>query len=216
MKGLLIKDMRLLLNQKMTVLVILLLGIFMATNGGDASFSLGYMMMISIMLVVVTISYDSMENGMAYLFTLPVKRKQYVVEKYILAIFTELLAAGYAVLIQLGSILFGQQADWKGFLIVGALMMAVCMLLLAVYIPVYIKFGPEKSFIAIFIVFGAVALAAYLVSKIKGLQTALEKLIEVLDKMSAAQLIGTGVGIWALLMAGSVLISMRIVEKKEF
>ena len=46
MKGLLIKDMRILLRQKMTLLIIVLLGVFMSMNGGNAGFSLGYMMVV--------------------------------------------------------------------------------------------------------------------------------------------------------------------------
>ena len=216
MKGLLIKDMHLLLHQKMTVFVIVLLGIFTAVTGGNASFSLGYMMMVSAMLVVITISYDYMEKGMAFLLALPVSRKQYVLEKYVLAVLVELIVVGFAVFIQIGSCLFGQQVSWDEFLVTGAVMLVVSMLFLAGYIMVYIKWGPEKSNVAFFIVVGVVALAAYLGSRVGALQKVLEKLIVVLSGMSMAQLVGTGILLWAVFMAGAVVISMRIMEKKEF
>ena len=216
MKGLLIKDMRILMRQKMTFLIIVLLGIFMSMNGGDASFSLGYMMVVSAMLIVTTISYDYFENGMSFMFTLPVSRKSYVVEKYVLALLVELVMAGFSVLIQVGSILLGNPADWMVLLITGIGCFVAAMLLLAIYIPVYIKCGPEKSRIAIFIVVGIVAGASFLVAKVKVVQNLLEQLIEALSKLSATQITVIGVAAFVLIMLASVGISMRMLEKKEF
>lgn len=216
MKGLLIKDMRILMRQKMTFLIIVLLGIFMSMNGGDASFSLGYMMVVSAMLVVTTISYDYFENGMSFMFTLPISRKSYVVEKYVLALLVELVMAGFSVLIQVGSILLGNPADWMVLLITGVGCFVAAMLLLAVYIPVYIKCGPEKSRIVIFIVVGIVAVGTYLVAKVEAVQKLLEQLIEALSKMSAMQITVIGVAIFVLVMLASVGISIRMLEKKEF
>ena len=216
MKGLLIKDMRILMRQKMTFLIIVLLGIFMSMNGGDASFSLGYMMVVSAMLVVTTISYDYFENGMSFMFTLPISRKSYVVEKYMLALLVELVMAGFSILIQVGSILLGNPADWMVLLITGVGCFVAAMLLLAVYIPVYIKCGPEKSRIVIFIVVGIVAVGTYLVAKVEAVQKLLEQLIEALTKMSATQITVIGVAIFVLVMLASVGISIRMLEKKEF
>ena len=216
MRGLLIKDMRILMRQKMTFLIIVLLGIFMSMNGGDASFSLGYMMVVSAMSVVTTISYDYFENGMSFMFTLPISRKSYVVEKYVLALLVELVMAGFSVLIQVGSILLGNPADWMVLLITGVGCFVAAMLLLAVYIPVYIKCGPEKSRIVIFIVVGIVAVGTYLVAKVEAVQKLLEQLIETLSKLSAMQITVIGVAIFVLVMLASVGISTRMLEKKEF
>ncbi len=216
MKGLLIKDMRILMRQKMTFLIIVLLGIFMSMNGGDASFSLGYMMVVSAMLVVTTISYDYFENGMSFMFTLPISRKSYVVEKYVLALLVELVMAGFSVLIQVGSILLGNPADWMVLLITGVGCFVAAMLLLAIYIPIYIKCGPEKSRIAMFIVVGIVAVGTYLGAKVEALQGIPERLIGALSKMSTVQITAVGVGIFVLAMLASVGISIGIMEKKEF
>ena len=188
----------------------------MSMNGGDASFSLGYMMVVSAMLVVTTISYDYFENGMSFMFTLPISRKSYVVEKYVLALLVELVMAGFSVLIQVGSILLGNPADWMVLLITGVGCFVAAMLLLAVYIPVYIKCGPEKSRIVIFIVVGIVAVGTYLVAKVEAVQKLLEQLIEALSKMSAMQITVIGVAIFVLVMLASVGISIRMLEKKEF
>ena len=216
MKGLLIKDMRILMRQKMSFLIIVLLGVFMSMNGGDASFSLGYMMVVSAMLVITTISYDYFEKGMSFMFTLPVSRKSYVLEKYLLAFLVELCMAAFAVLIQVGGILLGNAADWMIFLVSGISCFVIAMILIAVYIPVYIKCGPEKSRVAIFIVVGIIAVVTYLGAKVKSVQELLVTLVEALGKMTTVQLAAVGVAAFVVLMLVSVGISIKIMEKKEF
>ena len=216
MKGLLIKDLRILLRQKATLLIIMLIGIFMSMNGGNASFSLGYMMLVSTMMVITTISYDYFEKGMSFMFTLPIRRKEYVLEKYLLALLIELLVALLTTLIQVGGIILGQPADWEMFLGTGAGCLVAAMILIAVYIPVYIKCGPEKSRIAMFIVFGMVAAVTYLAAKVKPVQDLLMALVEALSKMTITQVVGIGIAVFVLIMASSIGISMAIMEKKEF
>lgn len=216
MKGLLIKDMRILMRQKTTLLVIVLLGIFMSMNGGNAGFSLGYMMIVSASLVASTISYDFFERGMSFMLTLPIRRRDYVLEKYLLALLVEVAVAGIAVLLQVVSSFLGQPAEWATFIGIGIGCLIAAMLIIAVYIPVYIKCGPEKSRIAMLIVVGIIALVTYLVYKVKPLQMMLEALVKTLSTMTAAQVAGIGVLVWALIMAASIGFSIGIVEKKEF
>ena len=39
---------------------------------------------VTAIFAITTISYDEFDNGLAFLMTLPVTRKQYVAEKYLL------------------------------------------------------------------------------------------------------------------------------------
>lgn len=219
MKGLLIKDFRILLHQKTTFLIIVLLGIFMGTNGGNISYSLGYMMFVSATLTITTISYDYFEKGMSFILTLPVSKKMYVVEKYVMALIIGLavLAVGF-VLNFIGGFV-GALAPWDEFTVTATVTLAAAMLMIALYIPVYIKCGPEKSRVAILIVIGAIAVVGYLgylVLKVESVQKLLIPLAGVLEKMTAGQFIAIGVAIWAVLMIVSVVVSLRIMEKKEF
>ena len=84
----------------------------MSLNGGNVGFSLSYMMVVSASLVYATISYDYFEKGMSFLFTLPVSKKSYVLEKYLLTVLVELCVAAFVVLIEVGNILLGNPADW--------------------------------------------------------------------------------------------------------
>lgn len=216
MKGLLMKDIRILLRQKLTLLIIVLLGVFMSLNGGNAGFAFGYMMVVSISLVYATISYDYFERGMSFLFTLPVSKKSYVLEKYVLAVLVELCVSVFAVLIQVGGILLGKPADWMTFLVSGVSCFVTAMILLAIYIPVYIKFGPEKSRIVIFLVIGMIFAVIFLVVKVKPVQDVLMTLAEKFSVLSAAQITAIGVAVLAAIMAASIGGSIIIIEKKEF
>ena len=216
MKGLLVKDMRIFMRMKLSLFVILALGIFMSFNNGDPSFSLGYMMLVSAMFVINTISYDYFENGMSFMFTLPISRRAYVMEKYLLTFLVELAVSAVAVVIQLVAYVVNGTADWQMFFITGIVCMVAASLIMAMYIPVNLKFGPEKSRIALFIFAGSIGAISYLIYKIEPLQQLLIRVAGMLSGLTAAQAICIAVGIWVLLMAVSVIISIRIMEKKEF
>lgn len=219
MKGLLIKDMRILLRQKTTFLIIVLLGIFLGTNGGDISFSMGYMMFVSATLTITTISYDYYEKGMSFLFTLPVTKKMYVMEKYLMSLLIGIAVAALGFVLNFAAGFLGALVPWKDFTITVVLCLALAMLMIALYIPVYIKCGPEKSRVAILIVIGTIAAVGYLayaVLQVKAIQDALLPMLGVLEKMTALQFVGIGIVLWALLMLVSIVASLRILEKKEF
>ena len=98
MKGLLIKDFKILKGQKQffaSVLVVTF--VFLMTNT-SFSFVISYITVMTGMLTLTTISYDDHENGMGYLFTLPISRKGYVQEKYLFGFMTTMpvLAAASA------------------------------------------------------------------------------------------------------------------------
>ena len=219
MKGLLIKDMRILLRQKTTFLIIVLLGIFLGTNGGDISFSMGYMMFVSATLTITTISYDYYEKGMSFLFTLPVTKKMYVMEKYLMSLLIGIAVAALGFVLNFAAGFLGALVPWKDFTITVVVCLALAMLMIALYIPVYIKCGPEKSRVAILIVIGTIAAVGYLayaVLQVKAVQDALLPMLGVLEKMTVVQFVGIGIVLWALLMLVSIVASLRILEKKEF
>lgn len=219
MKGLLIKDMRILLRQKTTFLIIVLLGIFLGTNGGDISFSMGYMMFVSATLTITTISYDYYEKGMSFLFTLPVTKKMYVMEKYLMSLLIGIAVAALGFVLNFAAGFLGALVPWKDFTITVVVCLVLAMLMIALYIPVYIKCGPEKSRVAILIVIGTIAAVGYLayaVLQVKAIQDALLPMLGVLEKMTAVQFVGIGIVLWALLMLVSIVASLRILEKKEF
>ena len=75
MKGLMIKDAKLLKNQGklLAVMLVVVAGIF-ATDV-NAMFIVGYITIIFAMFTATTISYDEFDNCYLFLMTLPVTRK---------------------------------------------------------------------------------------------------------------------------------------------
>ena len=81
MKGLLIKDFKLLKNQKSFLAIVAAVCAFVMIKGSE-SYALFYGAAMAAMLSVNSIGYDEENNGMGFLFTLPVSRRDYVLEKY--------------------------------------------------------------------------------------------------------------------------------------
>ena len=87
MKGLLIKDFRLIKVQKNFLFLIGAIGIGLALLSENTVYTIGFISFIFSMLSISTISYDELDNGNAFLFSLPVTRKTYTIEKYCFGLF---------------------------------------------------------------------------------------------------------------------------------
>ena len=147
MRGLLIKDYRLLWNQRRTLGIMMLIWAIVVFTNTNPAFAVSYLIFSCSILAINTVSYDQHENGIIFLLSLPISRKQYVQEKYLLLLIN-LMAA---VLI---SVLFiwlpGNIEGIEVMFLIG-----VVVLVRAVMLPVSLIFGAEKGRLVI-IAFGAV------------------------------------------------------------
>lgn len=86
MLGLFIKDLKLLKAQKklfMLVGIVTAVVLFNIQDGTEMiGFMAGYMVFVVTMAATSTIGCDEADHGTVFLFTLPVSRKEYVLEKY--------------------------------------------------------------------------------------------------------------------------------------
>lgn len=85
MKGLLIKDFKLMKMQKNFFLMMIAIVIAISFFQNEISFPLGFLPFVISLFSLSTISYDEFDNGNAFLFSLPISRKDYVKEKYLLS-----------------------------------------------------------------------------------------------------------------------------------
>ena len=67
MKGLVIKDLRLAIQRRQTLLIYLILSVIMGMSL-DAGFVIAYMTMLMGIIASGTISYDEYDNGFPFLF----------------------------------------------------------------------------------------------------------------------------------------------------
>ena len=85
------------------------------------------------------------ENGMPFLISLPVSKKTYIKEKYLICFLSG--AVGLVIAAVLGSVIFKMPLihGEEPMLFVFPVYFAIAEIMTAVMIPTRIKFGPEKS-----------------------------------------------------------------------
>ena len=81
MKGLLVKDFKILMNQKKFMIMFFFVAIVLSFSM-DSSFIVSYISMIGTILTLSTISFDYQDEGYSFLMTLPIRRGDYAIGKY--------------------------------------------------------------------------------------------------------------------------------------
>lgn len=162
MKGLLIKDLKLMKNQKMFMFLVAGICIAFIASGKEIGYVLSYASAMFSMAALSTITYDEQDNGLNFLFALPVSREKYVLEKYVfgMLMMAAIIIAGSITAVisaAAGSVSCTPQ-DY--FIIVFGTVLASASLL-SVTIPLQLKFGAEKSRIAILAALGCFLLLFY-------------------------------------------------------
>lgn len=168
MKGLLIKDFQLsLLNIRMLVIICVVSIFITSSSTGSASFVISYVTIIFFMFVLTSISYDEMDHSISFLFTLPISRKTYVREKYVFSLICGLIGLVFstAVCIIVGAVKNVNLIEPD--MIPAALGIYLTLLfIVALMLPIQLKFGGDNGRIALFIVFGVIVAAIFIGSKI--------------------------------------------------
>ena len=198
MTGLLVKDFKLMATQKNFFLVILLIVIGMISFTEDVSFPLGFLTFALSLFTLSTISYDEFDNGYAFLFTLPITRVGYVLEKYCLG-----FLLGFS--------------SWLLATFLG-LILPVMIIIQSIMIPFQLKFGGEKGRIAIIGAVGLLIVAGVVIVKGAKLFFNVDLIVQLntLPIVSMGMLFLIALVIAMLLFALSVRISISIMKKKQF
>lgn len=212
MLGLIEKDLRLSLARKQTLLIFFAAALIMGISVQGA-IVIGYLTLLATIVAVGTISYDEFDNGFAFLMTLPFDRKTYVREKYLFSLISA--AAAWcvgAIMYCIGSVVRHDASTLTVELPMLLAIIPVMYLSAAIMIPLQLKYGAEKSRIALFLVFGVIAI---LIRALSGSNTAAE-LAMTLDGRSPAAVLVILAAVCAMIAFASCLLSIRIMEKREF
>ena len=217
MKGLLLKDLCLMKGQKQFFLILFAAAAGITAFSDDASFISGFLPFVLSMFTLSTISYDEFDNGSAFLFTLPISRTGYAVEKYCLAL---LLGGGAWILAALLAIVSGmlrRNVPASEIILTAVLLLPALLIVQAFMIPFQLRFGSEKGRIAmigamilLFAIGGGAVKAAQLLG------------IDPTQISHHLQMAGLGVMILLLFLAAIILflisikISSSIMKRKEF
>lgn len=158
MKGLFVKDIRLISSQKRSLLIIGLVAIGLLFFTNDVTFTISYASFVISMSAISTISYDEFDNGNAFLFTLPFNRKEYTAEKYIfsilIGIITAICALILVILVAVGKGTFTINAE--EILMTALLNIPVLLVFQALILPFQLKYEGEKGRIAMIAAIGVV------------------------------------------------------------
>jgi len=205
-------------NNAMFMLMIIIISIGCAAGLKNPFFALGYATALISIFSVNTIAYDEYDNGMPYLFSLPVSKKTYVKEKYTFAVLISVVGLTVATMISAGVALFmNEQYEIKEWLGILSLSLFCVILIQGVIIPVRMKFDSEKHKMAMLIVVGVMAAVVggvFAIVEACGID-----LDVVLDEILLAKAWVTFtvvILIGAILMFVSYKLSVRFMEKREF
>ena len=210
MRGLLEKDIRLLMHSKQTFVCFIALAVVLGV-AQKSTLMLGYLTFFISAILVSTLSYDEMDHGFAFLFTLPINRKIYVREKYVFCMGGAVIV--WSLTMMLYVIILNVRhtpAVISEEVLKGLSFLPIVILFLSLLIPMQLKFGVEKSRLAF------VGVMIYYLAEKSGMLDGNSAVV-----LSAFDLTGDlavdviGLLIAAVLAVVSYLCSCRIMKKKE-
>lgn len=217
MKGLLIKDFKLMLMQKNFFIIIIVVACLISISSQDPTFMIGFITLILSLFTVSTISYDEFDNGYPFLLTLPFSRKTYVLEKYVYGLILGTGAWIVSVII-CSLMLIVQGKPVTSDMLIGAFVILPMFLVIeSLMIPVHLRFGGEKGRYALIACAGVLVVIGFVVMKIVEIFH-----INVLPLILAIDALGPVMFMMILLMIGflvmlvSLKVSLSIMNKKEF
>lgn len=218
MKGLLIKDWKLLKGQKQFLLVLCVFLVIFGMTSRNLGFLVCYMTIMAALFSISTISYDEYNHGMGYLLTLPVSRREYVKEKYVFSLIASVSVAALSLVVTLAAgMLRHTEAATEELVVSAGAGVLAGVVMLGIMLPVQLKFGAEKSRL-IGAAFGAGIFACiygviWITKKLGGDG---EELFAKLSSLSAGAVAAIAIVLGVVILAVSMMASIRIMEKKEY
>ena len=151
MKAVLMKDLRTLKNERRLWVSIIGVSVLFGVLFQNWYFMMGYIMFGLSMIARTMYQYDVADQGIVYLMTLPITRKEYVKEKYLLSLISICIGGILSmILTKIGMLFTPDQADSNQEIFSAFLgILAVALVLQAIIFPVELKYDVSKSRIII-------------------------------------------------------------------
>lgn len=217
MKGLIIKDFQLLFSNKMILYIVFAIALFSAMMGDGIT--LTYISsFVAVMLQVsalATISYDNYQHGNTFLMTLPLRRKDYVIEKYI---FCSIIAfVGIIFSLILGLLVKMRTNNMKIEIAVGIVIALVFLIYSFIAIPLELKFGNEVGRTIPFIIGAVIFLIAQILIQVNdSLFDSIMNWLNKLENISDITALMIAIAAFVIALTITIPISIKIINKKEF
>ncbi|MCI8282661.1 MAG: ABC-2 transporter permease [Lachnospiraceae bacterium] len=214
MKGLFIKDFQLMKSQKNFFFLILAIAVGMAMYMENIGLISSYLGFIGTMFSLSSINYDEFDNGNPFLFSLPISRREYVLEKYGFGL---ILGGSFwlmGTVISMAVQTFRQARPPVDILPACLAILPFLPLFLSIMLPLQLKFEGEKGRIARAGVIGVIFLICILSGKL--FQTLNLNPFPILQHFRGETLLAALVILCAAMLLLSCRISISIMERKEF
>lgn len=217
MRGLIKKDCYMMKEFKKVLLIMILMVVFfLSIEATNVSFVLGYMTVLSGVMVLNIMGMDEQQNANAFLFTLPISRKEYVIEKYVLGILMGIIGCGIsAACVVVFSMVKQQPIDWISLLVQVASIIGVLFIILGFGIPMQIKFGGEKG--RVILIVGIMCVCFGLVGIGKVMNQFKMEWIEKMKWVLNEEIIWVAVAAFVIVFfIASLFYSIHLIKKKEY
>lgn len=220
MKGLLIKDYKIILHNKKMFVILLIVQLLALQNYNGYSFLIGYTAMIFILLALNTITMDEYYKGFPFLMTMPIRRKTYVTEKYVLMLGFSFLGA----MLSTALVILLHRGIMQEILLQSIVIYVILALFQLLMLPVQLKFGGEKGRI---ILIGLLSCITVIATSLKtilpsafGMQGMIGNLMRNMLtgflSLSAGMMVFIVLLMFIACLTVSYCISLRVMRKKEF
>ncbi len=215
MKGLLLKDLLLLKNNKKLYAILVFFAV-MYPMMGMGSFTITFLGMMGLIISISTMNYDEFDNGNSFLFSLAFTRNNYVAEKYVLCIGGGILGALLGALVCFAaSKITGDPSLLEGMAENLCAAVLLYSLSSSVMLPIFIRFGAEKGRMASYLTLAAFFLLGFGVLKFLP-ASGKESLINAVTNIPVAAIVA-GIALFAILaVCVSVFLSLRFIRMREF
>ena len=188
-----------------------------STNSTSSSFIIGFLSFVATLFTLSSISYDEFDNGNAFLFSLPITRKSYVIEKYGFGMIMGSSFWAFGTLIVILKEIIAMKYVSIDTIMAAFIILPIVFSVLAIMLPFQLKFGGEKGRIAIICTLVIVFLMGIVITKVSNaFHINLSFLFHQIATLNRAVLILAIIGFTILMLSISYRISLSIMKKKEF
>ena len=216
MKGLWVKDLLLLQKQLKTFLIFMLIAAFNAYTIKSVPVIFIMMAFFFVTTSASTIFYDQENHGFLYLFTLPTRKKDYVIQKLLLVLVSSLVAVGLSFVLIFLMMQFDPELQTSGQdLLYSALYSFFFGCFYgSIITPLYLRYGTEKARVFIFSIMGALAMGIILIEKTGVLDgIAGSDFMASVATLNSLQITGLTIALTSAVLGVSTIVSRRFIEK---
>lgn len=214
MKGLLVKDICLLLQRKRFFLILAAWALVMGYSMAETGFVVGWLCMIMAIFSLSTLNYDEYDNSMPFLMSMPVSAKDYAVEKYLFGFCCGIVGWLFAILVELVLAVVKHNLGSLGESLSESLVfIPVIVIVLSLSLPVELKWGAEKGRTYMLVLYGIIFLAFYTAVKVSPIPFDITAVEAAVSPAATALMF---LVVTAVITAISLKSSICIMEKKEF